>query len=242
MQTLSSLETAFEDMAGIECLYFFRYKSDSGDFMEIPVITERHWKESIETGDRAEYFRARALAKNNSRKDFQTLANSVSVTVCHTRKLVRFGPKGNIIMLQKGIGLGSALMSHVIECLQSTGCSDYAVESGVLSWSDAEKPVSRLRRNKFYARHGFELISNAGDGGLAVVDGRFGAASVAVLTASLRPDTSLCDWSTSQMYVFQNQMAGANAKRRLEEVQDWYRHKLGRWGRMAANKLRIPIR
>lgn len=37
MQSLSSLETAFEDLAGIECLYFFRCKGDAGDFKKIPV-------------------------------------------------------------------------------------------------------------------------------------------------------------------------------------------------------------
>jgi GNAT superfamily N-acetyltransferase len=243
MKSLSSLEIAFEDMTGVECLLFFRYKGDAGDFKEIPVITERHWKVDSETGDRAEFFRARALAPNNIGKDFHSKANSVSVTVCHKRKRVRFGPQGSIIMLQKGVGLGSALMSHVIERLQSTGCGGYAVESGFLSGArDGADPENRLRRNKFYARLGFELSSTSGETGLEVVEGKFSAESVGVLTPCLRPDSTLCDWSTSQTYAFQKQMAGATAKRRLAEVQDWYRNRLGGWGRMVANRLRIPIR
>jgi hypothetical protein len=245
MKSLSTLETAFEDTSGIECLYFFRYRGDAGDFKEIPVITERQRKVDSYTGDSAEFFRARALApRKDVRKDFQNNANSVSVTVCHKRKSVRFGPKGNIIMIQKGCGLGSALMSHVIERLLITGCGDYTVEPGSLSGGDGFNPDKRLRRNKFYARHGFALVSTTGDGavGLDVVQGEFSADTVGALTPSLRPDTSLCDWSTSQMYSFQNQMAGASANRRLAEVQDWYRHRLGGWGRMVANKLRIPIR
>lgn len=242
MQSLSRLETAFEGTAGIERLLFFRYKTDTGNYKEIPVVTERYWTGDGVSGAKSEYFSARALAGNNGRKDFRAQANSVSVTVCHTRRVVRFGPKGNIVMLQKGIGLGSALMSHVIERLLSTGCDDYAVESGTLSGADAVKPGNLVRRNKFYIRHGFELSSAMGSAGLAVVEGHFGAASVSQLTPSLRPDTSMCDWSTVQLHSFQEQMDGSNAKRALGQLQDWYRHRLGVLGRLVVNRLRIPIR
>lgn len=243
MESLSSLEMAFEKTACVECLYFYRYKGGSGDFMEIPVITERQWKLDTETGGGVEFFRARALAPKGG-KHFQNNANSVSVTVCHKRKRVRFGPLGNIIMIQKGVGLGSALMSHVIETLQNTGYGDYRVEPGELSGADGFDPDKRLRRNRFYLRIGFELVSTTGMGevGLDVAKGKFSADTVGALTPCLRPDTSLCDWSTSQTYSFQNKIAGATAKRRLAEVQDWYRNRLGGWGRMVANRLRIPIR
>lgn len=194
MTKLTDLEAKFETVARTDELHLFKY-TEHGITKEIPVIFEAS---KIYGNDRklsAEYFRARAMTFQAKPEDFSRFLNAISVTVCHESQMVRFGPTFRLDMDRPGIGLGSALMSAVIGWLQSKGFADYRIEPGTLGAADADSDESRLRRNRFYMKFGFQVSSWDGKTtGDAVVEGFFGQDWVGELSQNLSAGTELVRW------------------------------------------------
>jgi len=86
----------------------------------------------------------------------KVIVNIVQATVCKKTKKVHFGPKESIMVSPQGLGIGTYLISRVIEWLKENYPS-YNVCPISLSPVDAESPENRARRNAFYKNRGFEM-------------------------------------------------------------------------------------
>lgn len=193
MASMRDLELRGEKLAVVQRMYCFQHLE--GDFATlIPVLSELARVEA-ETM-RFDYYRFRAFDDQNlAGTDFNKVANSVAATVCHTTKLVRFGPFGNITMRPRGVGLGPALLANLIAWLQRAGLEDYAIEPGELSAADIKRPSDQVQRNRFYIAAGFSISNDAGQQGVDVAQGRFSAPSIGHLLANKRRLESLTPWT-----------------------------------------------
>lgn len=88
--------------------------------------------------------------------EFVSARNAVQVLVDTQSQSATFGPRGNILMTERGCGLGTALMSAVVDWLIQH-YPDAQVKRGTLSEVDATDD-NRERRNRFYRKHGFDLV------------------------------------------------------------------------------------
>lgn len=88
-------------------------------------------------------------------RQFHRFENAIQVVVDTEESTAMFGPTSQISMSERGIGLGSALMSKVIQWLK-TEYPDAEVRAGTLAAPQAEAD-NKARRNRFYESHGFDV-------------------------------------------------------------------------------------
>lgn len=88
-------------------------------------------------------------------RQFHRFQNALQVVVDTERSTAMFGPTSQIGMSEPGIGLGSALMSKVIQWLK-TEYPDAEVRAGTLAFPQAGTD-NKARRNRFYESHGFDV-------------------------------------------------------------------------------------
>lgn len=84
----------------------------------------------------------------------------MQIRVDFTNRVAKFGPKGNIVVRDLGLGIGSYLMAKVIAWAKEH-YPDCEVLPGELSLVDARRdPDNKNRRNEFYIKRRFELDFN----------------------------------------------------------------------------------
>ncbi|MFT8551070.1 MAG: hypothetical protein ABF739_08290 [Acetobacter okinawensis] len=88
-------------------------------------------------------------------RQFHRFENAIQVVVDTEGSTAMFGPTSQIGMSERGIGLGSALMSKVIQWLK-TEYPDAEVRAGTLAAPQAGAD-NKARRNRFYESHGFDV-------------------------------------------------------------------------------------
>lgn len=189
---MTDLKTASQEMEAtckLDNLYLFESQPMEENNLLFIVATE--YDASPKTPDSSsqyEYFRARAERPYDHSDPLHRWDNSISATVCHSTKTVRFGPVSRIQMAPEGHRLGPALMAKVIEWLHSKDLHAYGIEPGSLSGSTVSTDKLRERRNAFYMDAGFILTGSDGNGataaGLDVLNGHFTANSVGELTTA----------------------------------------------------------
>jgi hypothetical protein len=86
---------------------------------------------------------------------FNTVADCVEITVSPKSGVAKFGPKGNIKMRNRGLGIGPYLMAKVILWAKENYPS-FRCLKGELSYVDATDD-NKDRRNKFYSKAGFNI-------------------------------------------------------------------------------------
>ncbi|MBX8573821.1 hypothetical protein [Pseudomonas cichorii] len=178
------------------------------------------------------FFRARTKSNEALHADFHPWWNSISVTVCHTTKAVKFGPTGQMSMHPQNIRLGPNLMACVIKWLERQNIADYTVEQGKLAWMDAQTDADRLQRNKFYAAFGFQLVDGSGTKhGLEVVGGAFGATTVGALSVPKRYQKGLIPWNKFACALEIEREEGVKNLAELKEVDRFTDRKsaFGKW-------------
>lgn len=189
----------------------------------IPVVTE-HTRSGIEIdpdGD-YEFFSARASVSNMERFNFHDWHNQVSVTLCHKTKRMKIGPTGQLIMYQRGIGLGPALMACVIGWLKKQNVEHYTISRGFLSRVDAETDQDREQRNRFYMAFGFTLSNwNGSINGLDVVDGHFTASNVGALSVPERYQNRLKPWFMFESALQLERQNGVYNLCELRAIERW---------------------
>lgn len=230
--SLKSLSHQLEILCQVERLFLLERQTRSGRVL-FPVITE-YAKSSLDIGNPGQYefFRARTKSDEALHADFHPWWNSISVTVCHTTKAVKFGPTGQLIMHPQNVRLGPHLMACVIKWLECQNIADYTVENGSLSWRDAETDAARLQRNKFYTAFGFHLTdSSSTRHGLEVLGGNFGAACVGALTVPERYETGLVSWDQFACALETEREEGVRNLAELKEVDRFTDRKsfFGKW-------------
>lgn len=85
------------------------------------------------------------------------LTDSFHLIVNKTAKAVKFGPKDYIIIFQselRGLGIGSYAFGELIRWAKPA-MPEFTVDRVKVGAVDARDPVNRLRRNRFYEKHGF---------------------------------------------------------------------------------------
>ncbi|PTP08766.1 hypothetical protein CWN85_11210 [Vibrio splendidus] len=110
-----------------------------------------------------------------------SIENVFSVTVSKTDEVVRFGPKGNLGMLDtnfKNRGIGRFCMSYLVNTLLNKGFGHYLVASPSLAYKDAETNEKKRLRNNFYQKSGFKFEN------IDIEDGSCSAGSVDTLCQS----------------------------------------------------------
>lgn len=115
-----------------------------------------------------------SIFKNNPTWSDNNL--TFQVVVDKTKKMVRFGPIGNLGLMypqHQGLGIGTYCMTRLIAWTQ-THFHDYGVFSGELASNDANTEHKKLKRNAFYTGLGFELQNMSED----MSSGLFSADSV----------------------------------------------------------------
>lgn len=126
------------------------------------------------------------IGDNISRHSFKAekphmISNSFSCTICKTSQAVRFGPKGNLGMLNseyRNRGLGRFCMAFLVRRLLSEGLGDYKVASPSLSSQDARNEHDKFVRNNFYNNSGFHFND------INIKDGRCSAPNVSALIST----------------------------------------------------------
>ncbi|MBW8308362.1 MAG: hypothetical protein K0M45_01760 [Candidatus Paracaedibacteraceae bacterium] len=116
------------------------------------------------------------------REKYEHLRNSLQITVCNRTKTAKFGPKGNITANPHGLGIGTYLLSKVIEWAQKS-YPDYKVAYGSLSSVDGYGEKGK-RRNAFYRNRGFHLSFEDAD----EAEGHFSADQISQLNARWNKD------------------------------------------------------
>ncbi|MCI3943197.1 hypothetical protein K0038_00185 [Pseudomonas syringae] len=230
--SLKQISHQLEHLCQVEKLFLLENQTISRRVL-YPVITE-HAKSDLNIGSPGQYefFRARTKSNEEPDADFHPWWNSISVTVCHTTRAVKFGPTGQLIMHPQNIRLGPNLMACVIKWLEHQDIANYTVENGLLSWRDAETDAARLQRNKFYTAFGFDLVGNSGtQHGLEVVDGTFGAATVGALIIPDRYQTGLVPWDKFACALETEREEGVRNLAELKEVDRFTDRKsfFGKW-------------
>lgn len=145
--------------------------SPLGDVViKVVGLTADSWKLGVVQFSRAEidgfdFFRAqyRTLAQFQGehlwpvqRNRIGGLSDAVQISVDVRHRVAKFGPKGNIIMRDKGLGIGSYLMAKTIQWAK-THYPDAKVMPGELSSVDARDAQHQQRRNQFYKKQGFQF-------------------------------------------------------------------------------------
>lgn len=220
--TLKQTSIRLEKFCQVEHLMVFEYHDGVGRVV-IPVITERV-QTALDGGPAGQYefFRARATHQSALKADFHSWHSQVSVTVCHATKSVKFGPSGQLIMGQRGIGLGPSLMACVITWLISKKIPEYSIDPGSLSVVDAKTEPDRHQRNKFYMAFGLTLWDPCGPArGLDVVDGFFGAENVGALNIPDRYTNRLQAWTTFAPALRTEREQGVANLTELKKIDKW---------------------
>lgn len=114
---------------------------------------------------------------------FVPAKNAVQVLVDTQSQSATFGPRGNILMTERGCGLGTVLMSAVVDWLMKH-YPDVEVKRGSLSEVDATDE-NRERRNRFYRKHGFDVILDDKQAGGSFSKARAGELKVPVPRAKV---------------------------------------------------------
>lgn len=189
----------------------------------IPVITE-HTRSGIDIDPNGDYefFCARAPHPGGIGSTFHTWHNQVSVTLCHKTKQIKIGPTGQLIMNQRGIGLGPALMASVISWLKNQKVDDYTIDPGFLADVDAGTDYEREQRNRFYMAFGFTLSNLDGSQtGLDVVGGSFTADNVGALSVPPRYQNRLKPWFPFAAHLKDERECGVHNLRELKDIDRW---------------------
>jgi hypothetical protein len=136
-----------------------RVKMDDGKFLFGSVLFSHY------ENDYVEFYRTqfRGIAIQDQKTSawrmdstqYQTLNDTIQVTVSKNNRSIKFGPLGHIIISSKGLGIGTYLISKVIDWCK-INYPDYAVRHGGLSSVDASID-NKERRNAFYRNRGFRL-------------------------------------------------------------------------------------
>lgn len=220
---LKEASKRLEGKCQVQRLYVYEFQQ--GDQRHVlPVITE-HVRTLLEYGLGGEYefFRARATHPGAAYgTSFHTYHNQVSVTVCHSTKEVKFGPWGQLIMAERGIRLGPALMATVIDWLKTQKLSAYTIDSGWLSNADARTKTDQIQRNRFYLAFGFQLANfDKTKTGLDVVDGSFTAINVGALSVPTRYQNMLQPWKTFEYDLRSEREDGVRNLTELKLIDQW---------------------
>lgn len=211
----------------IHNLFMYEYQRSDQRYL-LPVITE-HAHTDLELPEgRFQFFRARATCPDAAfGESFHRTHNQISVTVCHGTRTVKFGPYGDILMTERGIGLGPCLMACVIGWLKCENLDEYSVDHGKLVSNDAETESARLQRNGFYIAFGFQLADSDGKAvGLDVVDGSFAADNVGSLSIPDRYQDMLQPWEQFEPKLRAERAAGVRHLNVLKQLDRWA---YGRW-------------
>ncbi len=230
--SLKPISHQLENLCQIEKLFLLERQTRFGRVL-YPLITE-HVKSGLDIGSPGQYefFRARTKSDDALHADFHPWWNSISVTVCHTTRAIKFGPTGQLIMHPQNIRLGPNLMACIIKWLQRQDIADYIVENGSLSRVDAQTEAARLQRNKFYTAFGFQLVDSSGTKhGLEVADGTFGAATVGELVIPERYQAGPVPWDKFACALEAEREEGVRNLAELKEVDRFTDRKslFGKW-------------
>ncbi len=156
--SLESAEIKFAKAPDPAARWFVRLRTPDDEAIVLEVREREHVNGS------KHFFRAEARPiwrawgewLSFEKGEFHPLHNAVQVTVDTVEGAAKFGPKGNIIMIPPGCGLGSYLMSRVIRWLKEK-YPDFQVLYGHLSGNDARDEENRKCRNRFYEKHNFDF-------------------------------------------------------------------------------------
>lgn len=239
--SLKRISNELEQLCTVKDL--FVYEVPVGYRREVyPVITEYHRTdpESRHMGH-YEFYRARTVHPAASGSSFHTWNNQVSVVICHQTQCVKFGPTGQLIMHKKGVGLGPALMSNVIEWLTKQDVADYAIEPGSLAEVDASSDKAREQRNRFYMAFGFALSNHdQSRTGIDVIGGTFTAERVGDLFVPDRYQNRLSRWFEFESDLRDERENGVRCLAELKQIDRWTDSASG-LGRWILKKLRWPV-
>lgn len=240
--SLKRISNELEQLCTVKDL--FVYEVPAGDRREVyPVITEytRTSSESRHMGN-YEFYRARAVHPAASGSSFHTWNNQVSVVICHQTRRVKFGPTGQLIMHKKGVGLGPALMSNVIEWLTKQDVAGYAIDPGSLADIDASTEKAREQRNRFYMAFGF-VLSNHDQSrtGIEVIGGTFTAKCVGDLFVPDRYYHRLKPWFGFESELRDERECGVKSLAELKLIDRWTDSARG-FGRWILKKMGWPAR
>ncbi|MBF6043415.1 hypothetical protein HBO10_29580 [Pseudomonas sp. WS 5503] len=220
--SLKRISNELEQLCTVKDL--FVYEVPAGDRREVyPVITEytRTSPESRHMGH-YEFYRARAVHPAASGSSFHTWNNQVSVVICHQTQCVKFGPTGQLIMHKKGVGLGPALMSNVIEWLTKQDVAGYTIEPGSLADIDASTEKAREQRNRFYMAFGFVLSNHdQSKTGIEVIGGSFTAECVGDLLVPDRYQSRLKPWFGFESDLRDERECGVKSLAELKLIDRW---------------------
>ncbi|MBU4634043.1 hypothetical protein [Pseudomonas chlororaphis] len=220
--SLKNVSIRLEQRCQVKHLLVFQHQSGSYRSL-LPVITE-HVRTNLDYGPEGQYefFRARATHPGAVNANFHSFHNQVSVTVCHVTKMVKFGPIGQLIMAQRGIGLGPSLMARVVGWLTAQRIPDYGIEPGSLSPVDASTEKDRLQRNRFYLAFGFRLSNwNGTQTSLEVVEGSFTADKVGDLSVPTRYQDRLQDWPSFELNLRDERWQGVENLSEHKLIDEW---------------------
>ncbi|MNJ35376.1 hypothetical protein D3C77_301110 [compost metagenome] len=175
----------------IQPTHLLAVKISTSHSLEVKTITINDTLDengnSDTNGYKFEYYQVSAPAPHKQEGlappySYRLTENTISATICHNEKIVRFGPINSIRVNPRKFGIGSALMGQVIDWLQSQQLGDYSVEPGTLAEVHTIEKTAQINRNRFYMSHGFELISKCGTlHGENVIEGKFTASSISAL-------------------------------------------------------------
>tara|TARA_R110002020_G_scaffold121942_15_gene277116 strand:+ start:772 stop:1500 length:729 start_codon:yes stop_codon:yes gene_type:complete len=189
-----ALAADLEKQCEVKRLYAFKYQKHGHNHM-LPVLWERAHIVKTEAAVNAEMFRLRAFNDASLYpSDFNTAESCIYVVICHLQRKVCFGPRGHIIMRPKGVGLGGALMTFLIQELKDRQLGTYTIERGALWDGDATTEEDRVHRNAFYMGLGFDISDIDENTGLDVVGGQFTAANVNALLVEPHRIARLIKW------------------------------------------------
>jgi len=224
---LKEASKQLERKCQVHRLFMYEFQRNDQRYL-LPVITE-HAHTELELPEGVfQFFRARATHPCAPfEKSFHGTHNQISVTVCHGTRKVKFGPWGDILMTERGIGLGPCLMACVIEWLKAQELGEYSIDQGKLVSSDANTELKRFQRNRFYEAFGFQLSDSDGKViGLDVKDGSFTADNVGALSVPERYQGMLRPWEQFEPKLRAERAAGVRHLNELKKLDGWA---YGRW-------------
>jgi hypothetical protein len=152
-------EMAFEKLPDPEPRGLVRLQKDELTWLvfEVREQTHRDGHVVFHRADARLLWTENILGLNaNGIGEFTKTLNAIQVLVDTKAQSAKFGPEGTIRMTVLGCGLGTVLMSAVVAWLMKY-YPDVEVRSGTLSGVDATDE-NRERRNRFYRKHGFDVV------------------------------------------------------------------------------------